>query len=500
MYWCSIGRSLTSGMIDNSFHFDSQSMAMTSTIQVRWTDTTITIYVYWLLYLCAWKKLSVFPGQKSQLSVDMGMLGDTHDLQMLLWKRATDISTCTSCSTSTHLFVLSPVIGIILQDLDIIITLRRSCICLERSVVGCCAWNSNKHYKFRTNGCNIIGDSFFLAPFTMYTLCKLLYITVFALLSAVPPYLQIYYHDMLYFSSNQIGCVLAIAPFIQSLACPIWSYLVDKRPKLHGSIMAFTSFMGGLSILGIMILGHHQQQRQEVPLSLFLNDNEHTPATQQTVILTSLCALMFAFFTLPNVSLVDSAVMKILGPNKILYGEYYWFIAIYLYVTNTSSTTSIKVNSDYGDQCQPDLLFSSLVNWSIRLITWMLSFGYLAHRLLLSSLHPWVPTMWYPLISTRTMIIKLQSVPSCWPMIGSRWSIMRMTLKKLILLKGGTKARWCRMEKDYTDQQVATQQSFRLHMIYEKKLMNLWIPCHLLHRYKQLDLPYQGCHHWNIEC
>lgn len=196
----------------------------------------------------------------------------------------------------------------------------------------------------------------------MYTLCKLLYITVFALLSAVPPYLQIYYHDMLYFSSNQIGCVLAIAPFIQSLACPIWSYLVDKRPKLHGSIMAFTSFMGGLSILGIMILGHHQQQRQEVPLSLFLNDNEHTPATQQTVILTSLCALMFAFFTLPNVSLVDSAVMKILGPNKILYGEYYWFIAIYLYVTNTSSTTSIKVNSDYGDQCQPDLLFSSLVN------------------------------------------------------------------------------------------------------------------------------------------
>lgn len=179
----------------------------------------------------------------------------------------------------------------------------------------------------------------FLALSTMYTLCKFLYITVFALLSAVPPYLQIYYHDVLYFSSNQIGCVLAIAPFIQSLACPIWTYLVDKRPKLHGSIMAFTSLMGGLAILGIMILGHHHHHHQEdttkdpsTPLVfsfVFNNNEQHTPAaTQQTVILTSLCALMFAFFTLPNVSLVDSAVMKILGSNKILYGKYYYKFTI----------------------------------------------------------------------------------------------------------------------------------------------------------------------------
>ena len=160
----------------------------------------------------------------------------------------------------------------------------------------------------------------------MYTLCKLLYITVFALLSAVPPYLQIYYHDVLYFSSNQIGCVLAIAPFIQSLACPIWTYLVDKRPKLHANTMAFTSLMGGLAILGIMVLGHHQQQKDPVDslasVFPFHNNDEHKTATHQTVILTSLCALMFAFFTLPNVSLVDSAVMKMLGPNKILYGKY----------------------------------------------------------------------------------------------------------------------------------------------------------------------------------
>lgn len=188
--------------------------------------------------------------------------------------------------------------------------------------------------------CGVSLSFSFPDPFSMYTLCKLLYITVFALLSAVPPYLQIYYHDVLYFSSNQIGCVLAIAPFIQSLACPIWTYLVDKRPKLHGSIMAFTSLMGGLAILGIMILGHQQQQEDTTKdpstplfLSLILNNNneQHSPpppATQQTVILTSLCALMFAFFTLPNVSLVDSAVMKILGSNKILYGKYYYKFTI----------------------------------------------------------------------------------------------------------------------------------------------------------------------------
>ncbi|KAI9305740.1 major facilitator superfamily domain-containing protein [Cunninghamella echinulata] len=143
----------------------------------------------------------------------------------------------------------------------------------------------------------------------MYILCKLLYISIFGLLSAAPPYLSIYYHDTLGFTSNQIGLVLAIAPFIQSVACPLWTILVDKKPNLHGFIMSFTSLLGGIAVMGILLLGH------------LVSNPSIQISTSTLVLFISILQLAFAFFTLPNTSLVDSAVMKILGPNKILYGE-----------------------------------------------------------------------------------------------------------------------------------------------------------------------------------
>jgi hypothetical protein len=154
----------------------------------------------------------------------------------------------------------------------------------------------------------------------MYVICKLLYIAIFALLSAAPPYLPLYYHDVLNFSSDQIGFVLAIAPFIQSIACPLWTYIVDKRPTLHGPIMAITSFLGGSAVIGIMVIGHSVSSQVVVPKTLGIFSMQLSNAALVTV--TSSLALAFAFFTLPNMSLVDSAVMKILGANKILYGKY----------------------------------------------------------------------------------------------------------------------------------------------------------------------------------
>ncbi|CAO3596506.1 unnamed protein product [Absidia cylindrospora] len=143
----------------------------------------------------------------------------------------------------------------------------------------------------------------------MYLLCKLLYISVFALLSAAPPYLPLYYHNALQLSSDQIGFVLAIAPFIQSVACPLWTIIVDKRPRLHGAVMGMTGLLGGVAVMCIMMIGHA------------VASPDYQLSNSTLVLLTSSFALAFAFFTLPNVSLVDSAVMKILGPNKILYGE-----------------------------------------------------------------------------------------------------------------------------------------------------------------------------------
>ncbi|KAI8884827.1 MFS general substrate transporter [Backusella circina FSU 941] len=149
----------------------------------------------------------------------------------------------------------------------------------------------------------------------MYLVCKLLYVAVFALLSAAPPYLPLYYHDVLGFSSDQIGFVLAIAPFIQSISCPLWSVLVDKFPRWHGTVMAITSFIGGASVMGIMVMGHIISV-ESIPKK-FIPELSNS----MLVAITSALALAFAFFSLPNMSLVDSAVMKILGPNKILYGE-----------------------------------------------------------------------------------------------------------------------------------------------------------------------------------
>ncbi|KAI9319461.1 major facilitator superfamily domain-containing protein [Dichotomocladium elegans] len=151
----------------------------------------------------------------------------------------------------------------------------------------------------------------------MYFFCKLLYITVFALLSAAPPYLPLYYHNVLKFSSDQIGFVIAVAPFIESTACPVWAILVDKRPRLHGPVMIFTSCVGGLAVLSIMGIGHYVQQH-----SSGSPGDGSAPVDNRTVVMaTCTLALAVAFFTLPNTALVDSAVMKILGPNKILYGE-----------------------------------------------------------------------------------------------------------------------------------------------------------------------------------
>ncbi|KAI9488643.1 major facilitator superfamily domain-containing protein [Zychaea mexicana] len=216
-----------------------------------------------------------------------------------------------------------------------------------------------------------------------------MYALFYGVLSSVPPYLQLYYHDALGFSSDQIGFVLAIAPFIQSLACPLWTSLVDRRPKFHGAVMALTSFVGGLAVMGIMVLGHiisasNKRNDQYIPPpqspqqllvatgALIYRDEDSksdssggdfaamttmTMVIQQppqldnhTVVwLISILSLLIAFFTLPNVSLVDSAVMKILGPNKILYGS----LDVLFWVFGVSTVAFIvcalmtKVTDDY---------------------------------------------------------------------------------------------------------------------------------------------------------
>lgn len=136
-----------------------------------------------------------------------------------------------------------------------------------------------------------------------HILPKLLFIALFTMQGSAIPYLAIFYDQALHLSSDQIGILLAIAPFIQSVACPVWTIVADKWPKWHGTLMAVLALIGGSAIVSMSLLP-----------SLLVGKGE------LTMPFICLLALLYAFFGSPLMALVDSAVLKILGDHKILYG------------------------------------------------------------------------------------------------------------------------------------------------------------------------------------
>ncbi|KAK4510645.1 uncharacterized protein ATC70_005077 [Mucor velutinosus] len=138
-----------------------------------------------------------------------------------------------------------------------------------------------------------------------YLIPKLLYICLYGVLGSAIPYLSLFYADSLHLPSKQIGIILAIAPFIQSVACPFWTLQVDKRPQWHGALMAILMLVGGFSVIALMF----------IPVLIPQN------ATSAILSITIALAVSFAFFGQPVTVLVDSAVLKILGENGIYYGD-----------------------------------------------------------------------------------------------------------------------------------------------------------------------------------
>jgi MFS family permease len=126
------------------------------------------------------------------------------------------------------------------------------------------------------------------------------------------PYLAIFYDQALHLSSDQIGVLLAIAPFIQSVACPVWTMVADRWPRWHGTLMAVLALIGGSAIVSMSLLPTVLQGREQLSMPL-----------------TCVLALMYAFFGSPLMALVDSAVLKILDTHKILYGERARFFPVF---------------------------------------------------------------------------------------------------------------------------------------------------------------------------
>ncbi|KAI8641084.1 major facilitator superfamily domain-containing protein [Parasitella parasitica] len=139
-------------------------------------------------------------------------------------------------------------------------------------------------------------SSYFLLP-------KGLYITLYSLYGSAIAYISIYYSEVLHLNSNQIGILLAIAPFVQVVACPLWTVIADKYSRYHGFIMGLIAAVGGSSVISLYFLPQ-----------LELDDN-------MVMMVATLCAFLFAFFGSPICALVDSAVLKLLGDQKLLYGS-----------------------------------------------------------------------------------------------------------------------------------------------------------------------------------
>ncbi|KAG0180635.1 hypothetical protein DFQ28_000677 [Apophysomyces sp. BC1034] len=149
-----------------------------------------------------------------------------------------------------------------------------------------------------------------------YLAPKLLYTFLFACQGSTPVYLTLFYHKQLGLKSDQIGLLVAIAPFISAVACPLWAALADKT-KTHRYIMCIIHMLATVAIvsmMGISVVTQHLE-----------NEDERSKLTVTLVTIASIC---FAFFGVPVGPLVDGGVLKILGRNKDQYGRQRMFGSI----------------------------------------------------------------------------------------------------------------------------------------------------------------------------
>ncbi|KAG2219053.1 hypothetical protein INT45_008897 [Circinella minor] len=149
-----------------------------------------------------------------------------------------------------------------------------------------------------------------------YLAPKLLYTFLFACQGSAPVYLALFYSEQLGLRGDQIGLLVAIAPFISAIACPLWTSLADKT-KTHRYIMCIVHTLATLAIVSVMGISVAVQHAETV--------EERSKLTITLVTITSVC---FAFFGVPVGPLVDGGVLKILGRNKDQYGRQRMFGSI----------------------------------------------------------------------------------------------------------------------------------------------------------------------------
>ncbi|KAL9556028.1 hypothetical protein MBANPS3_002086 [Mucor bainieri] len=149
-----------------------------------------------------------------------------------------------------------------------------------------------------------------------YLAPKLLYTFLFACQGSAPVYLALFYSSQLGLKGDQIGLLVAIAPFISAIACPLWAAIADKT-KTHSYIMCIVHTLATIAIVSVMGIS--------VVVQPVVDEVDRNKLTIALVTVTSVC---FAFFGVPVLPLVDGGVLKILGRNKDQYGRQRMFGSI----------------------------------------------------------------------------------------------------------------------------------------------------------------------------
>ena len=119
------------------------------------------------------------------------------------------------------------------------------------------------------------------------------YFLYYAALAALSPFLALYYQG-LGLSGGEMGLLLGLLPLVATFSSPFWTGLADAR-HWHKSILMVT--------LAVVVL-----------IMAVFPDLGATPLLFPAVIL-------YAFFSAPVISLIDSATLTVLGENKHKYGR-----------------------------------------------------------------------------------------------------------------------------------------------------------------------------------
>ena len=128
---------------------------------------------------------------------------------------------------------------------------------------------------------------------------------------SAPSYLAVYYRTQLNIPASHVGIITSVTPFVSFLVTPLWASLADATRRHKLIIITCVS----LSIICMFIIKNLPVL--ETPPS----DPGYYAALLTATVTTAAAAALYSVMGSPSANLLDSLTLKLLGPEKELYGR-----------------------------------------------------------------------------------------------------------------------------------------------------------------------------------